>query len=480
MDGPDSALLKDFKDRLGPAAGGGGGSAAPVARFLCEHFKVSDVMHIEPFGRATYAWELMSESHIKVEVGSVLKEGAGPGDVALYSCDLGNKDAEAQAISCTLDPESPLCRFLDSPAPKRPFKHPVTGEPMEHSMDRVCIYSVVVRHQISSVPVTVAVRMNYNHAGLADAEGTNEQDALFGAAGGIEGAFMAVPTTTKEGEDVKCIPVHSLDYSYTNREFVRTMALVTEENLMNGIVRIPNAVCAEAGLPVFRGFPEPSMRDLSLFMKGLSVDEFSEAERDAKRDEFIGAFKRDMEALHERNGDSTIDHFCAVPINHVLAWGLHSAEYALSRGIKREEFRYKPPAGEDPVLLFFLVANPFFDNMVRAFRDTWMGKVDARPLREVGFDFVPRLHGDYPNIPEGETRVGGILRIRAHVDFMSAPANLNPATIANLAPALSLEFPSCQDWSIDEHVRQMAIEQHMARELEERARQKQNKKTASK
>jgi hypothetical protein len=472
-DGPDPGMLQDFKDSIGGAGGGVATSAAPLARFLCKHFGVKDVSRIEPFGNATYAWELMRESHIKVEVGSVLKN-TGEEDIPLYRCDILDKNsAEDQVISCKLDSESKWCRYLDPQEPKKPFEHPNTGEPMEHSMERVCIYNVVVRHRISSVPIQVAVRMNYNHTGLDDTEATNDHDQLYKDAGGIKGEFMEIPTTTNDGQDVRYIPTHTSGYGYTNLEFVRTMALVNVDNLMNGIVPVPHDVCVEAGLSVFKGYPEPSERDLSLFMKGLSVDDGEVTE---KRDAFITAFKRDMEAHHTLQGDLTIDHYYAIPINHVLAWGLHSVEYAKAKNIKREEFRYKARGGGDPVLLFFLVGNPIFDTMVSTFKDKWMNKVDVRPLKDVAFEFIPKLHGDYPNIPEDTTHVGGVLRIRAHIDFMSAPANLSSGTIASLAPALSLGFPSCQDWSIDENVRQMAIEQHMARELEERVRQKQNKK----
>jgi len=466
--GPSNEVLEAFKKNLK----GHTFDAEAFTRFICNHHNVSDPRFITPFGSRIPAWDLMRESHIKVELGSVLKEGMDPGDVSVFQCHLEDRNnAESQVFVCKLDPESSWCKFLDDPQPKKPFEHPNTRASMAGDLSKVCVYSTIVRHQLSSVPVSVAVRMNYNHKGLSELEGTDMQDLLFGESGGIRGAFMAVHPTTKDGEDVKRIPIYSLDYSYTHPEFVRTMSLVTEANLMNGIVEVPHNVCIEVGLPVFRGYPGPSPMDLAKFMGKLTLKEDAEKERTA----FISSIKAANEETHR--DDPKVDAFYAVPINHVLAWGLHSEDYMKANGGRAEQYRFLNPDTGEPILLYYLVADRYMDAMVEALKKTWMGKVDVRPLSDIAFEFLPMLHGEYPDIPEETTTVRGVLKIRAYLDYMTAPSDLSQATLNELAPALSPTFPSCHDWSIDEHVRQMAIERHMARELEaEKVRKKTSKK----
>ena len=152
----DSEAVREFKESLATPRF----DPAPIAKHLCSVFNVRDVRYIVPFGTATHTWELMRESHIKVEVGSVSKGGAKPG---VYQTSVVNRTLEAaeqQVTTCLLQPESEYCKYLDDPKPKKPFKNPKTQKPMPHDLSRACVYGVAVRHQLSSVPIRVAVRLS--------------------------------------------------------------------------------------------------------------------------------------------------------------------------------------------------------------------------------------------------------------------------------------------------------------------------------
>jgi len=464
---------------------------APIAQHLCQVKGVSDVRYIVPFGKRTYTWELMRESHLKIEVGSVSKNGSQPG---VYQTKISTRTLEAaeqQVTRCLFDPSSDSCRFLDNPDPRKPFVHPLHQKPMKHDLNKVCIYGVAVRHQLSSVPIRVAARLNWVHSGLDKAEDLSDHYKLYADAGGIPGAFMSVAATRKEGEDVQRIPIHALGYGYSNKEFVRSMALVTEANLWNGIVKIPKDVCLAARLPVFQGFPGPSADQLADYMEQLSVSQKEIEERRHKQqhdeeeeeeEDMGGAMDIDMESRKLEFIESTrkrqeedykdadfINFYYALPINHVLAWGLRDEEYARQHGFRAEQFRFLNPETNKPTVLYFLVGDAYMDKMVEIFREQWMNKVDVRPLKSCGVELVPQLDGHYPEIEPDKDAVRGILRLRVRLDYMTAPGGLTTKTIAELAPALGPAFPACDEWGLDQQTRNMMAEAYMAHEAEQAA-----------
>lgn len=497
----DNDTVNEIKNMVNPAPRF---DPAPVASFLCNHIGVSDVRYIVPFGKRTHAWEVMRESHIKVEVGTVKKGNADP---QVYGANIETRTLEAaekQALTCLLDPKQPYCRYLDKIQPKKPFVHPVTQQPMIHGMEKACIFNVVVRHQLSSVPIKVATRLNYVHTGLDQTEALSEHYQLYEDAGGIKGAFMHIEATKKEGKDCQCIPIHATGFGPCNKEFVRTMALINDSNLMNGIIKIPGEVCKAAGLPIFNGFPGPEESLLVKYMEQLSLrqkdiedareqreyrkkmglsdpepmntieEEEEDIDMEAYKQAFIDETKKQQEERHK--DDQFIKFYYALPINHVLAWPLQSEDYARGCGFRSEQFRFKNPDTGKSVILYFLVGDCYMDLMVKWFREKFMNMVDVRPLNSVGFEFVPMLNGDYPDIPAEKTRVAGVLRIRAHIDYMTAPAGLNNKTISELAPALSPAFPRADQWSVDEQTKEMLADAYQRQQLEKLDRNKQKSK----
>ena len=434
-----------------------------VARFLCQLFNVSDPAFIVPFGTRKSAWEVMRPVTLGVEVGSVVpfikKEAAADNEPAIFQFNMEpENEPEQQATACVLDPATGWCRFLNNPQPTDPFKHPITEEPMLVDLDRVCIYSITVRHVLSSVPISVAARMNYYHTGLNALQKIEQQDQLFKEAGGIKGAFLAIAPTSKEGLDVSCAPMPQLNFGYTSESFTATMALVNDQNLMNGIVELPHEVCLEAGLPVYRGTPEPSDALLERMLDRMTLTGGAE-EKAEKKATMIKTLKEEWEQKTE--GKARVKTIFMIPINHVLGWGLASEDYTRQMGIGVEHFRFKAPNAAEPVVLYFMVTDYVFHSLVAEFKRAFMNKVDIRPLSQVAFEFVPMLdRSRYPNIPLDTQAVQGFLRLRAYLKYMAAP-RLTEATIRELAPALALDFPSCHDWSEDDVAKQMAVDSYL-------------------
>lgn len=411
-----------------------------VEKFLCQHHGVEGPWKIVPFGRMKEAWEVMRPVTLTVEA---RLEGV--------RYDIRNPNPEAQAIRCTVGTEQ--CKMMCSPEPPatQRFKHPATKMPMALDFDRVCPYSVVTRHVRSDLDVPVVVRLNFYHQGLNVLEKQEEHDDLLALGGSIKGAYMSVERTPPFGKDVELHALKRREFSYCNEFFAATMALINNDNLRNGLVVLPPDLCLAAGLPIWRGAPEPP-EDVLLAgaFSGLSMSA-GDQQRAAQeaREEFQAKW------LAKTANQKRVSYFVAVPINHVLAWGLHSEDYCVQHGVRREEFFFSPPleaakaAGmprPDDILLYYLVPDVTLEAMIVNFKERWMGRVDVRPLSSVAFDVVPLTGARrYPGVAPEVTHVTGNVLVRSTISYMVAPV-LTAAQIANLAPALSPTFTSCHQW----------------------------------
>jgi hypothetical protein len=353
-------------------------------------------------------------------------------------------------------------QHLDSHLPpvNARFAHPQTKKPMELNMDRVYPFSVITRHMCSNVPIPVAVRLNFYHSTLNALEKQEEHDDLLAIGGAVKGAYMSVSHTPSYGEDTEIAGLKRREFSYCNEFFAATMALINHDNLLNGIIDIPPDVCKEAGLRIFQGPPEPP---------SLSADELID---DMERMNISESFKRDwMEAATQR-GMLPITHYHALPINHVLAWGLHVDEYCNLHKVIREEFSYTPPAtvdlktlpgGGSDILLYYLIPNVCLNALRDNFEAVWMNKVDGRPFSSMGVEFIPMTMGGAAAAAAAaatkEIKVDTFY-IRSTFSYMIAP-KLSREQIANLAPTISPTFPSCRDWDPKEAARQRDLEQYL-------------------
>lgn len=416
-----------------------------IATYLCRVHNVSDVSQIQPFGTRTYGWEIMRDVVLQTQFTT-------PERVAVK---IRETDPETSVISCAIGNGG--SKMLSNPQPKddEKFKHPITKEPLEVDLDNVFIYNITCRHAKMSIPVDMAVRLNYYHASMAALQDTVEQDIMFKESGAVRGAFTVIKPTPAEGVDIESVPMPELQFAYQNRQFIKTMALLNEQNLMNGIIKIPHDVCLAAKLPIWKGDPEPDEAMITTLMKSMGLDENS-----SDRQHYVNQWKTDV--MDQFKDATKSDCFYAIPINHVLAWGYSSEQFMEQRGHRVEHFRFTPATqgtGQS-VVLYFLVASAYFDNVLSVFKEKWLGKLDRRPLKDVGFEFLPILKQSYEGIPDTVDTVTGQIAMRAYITFSAAP-KLNAATIANLAPALSIDFPSCHNWSVDEIAKQMALEKHL-------------------
>lgn len=422
-----------------------------VATFLCRAHNVSDVNKIVPFGDMTYGWEIMRDNVVGVEVDTGMIE----------SLDIRAMDPEAQCIKCPIRP-------LDNVQPKKQFIHPVQGTPMPINENDVYIYNITCRHTKSSVPIPMATRLNYVHESMATLQNTAELDTMYQEAGAVRGAFAVIESTGPEGKDVEYVPMPELRFAYQNSFFIRTMALVTDSNLMNGIIHIPHDVCVAAKLPVWKGPPEPTDDVISRWMSSMKLT--SDEERQGFKEQWTADF------MEKTKDGVRSESFYAIPINHVLAWGYQSEDFTAQRGHRVEQFRYIGP-DKQAVVLYFLVQNALFESVISSFRERWMNKIDRRPLKNVAFEFLPILSDKYKGITSDKIRtVTGRVKMRAYISYAGAPV-LNATTISKLAPALAPGFPGCHEWSVDTFAQTMVEEKHaMEREAAALAAKKTVKK----
>lgn len=391
-----------------------------LARFFCMHFRVSDVWKIDPRQGRTEAWTLMSRPGgvgveprtLALEVGSVLKEGSEQ-NIETFRFQL-NGDARQQVVRCPLVSESPRCRFMTKPASMGDTQH-------------VCLLNVVTRNIWSSMPIRMVARFPFYPVG--DGGKREALDRLEAEAGAVPGAYLEFGNTPKQGQDVERLPVEErLDHGFLNRFFVASMALVTEGNLRNGVVPIPRAVCLDVGLPVFKGPPPPP--------SGYDGDPQTWNEH----------------WLKANAGEHHIQMFYALPVNHVLAWGLRSEAFAAKRKLPSLRFQFVPPPhagmGDKPLLLYYLVADLHFEGLVREVQRVWMGKVDMRPLSALSFELYPMCNKrDYPDLPQHVEVVGGVVALRSYLTYLAPePGAVNDQIIAQLIPTLCPGFPEPDGW----------------------------------
>lgn len=409
-----------------------------IATFLCRAHNVSDVNKIVPFRDMTYGWEIMRDNVLGVEV-----------DTEMASLNIRETDPEAQCIKCPLGART--TKLLDSVQPKKPFIHPIQGTPMPINENDVFIYNITCRHIKSSIPIPIATRLNYVHESMAELQKTTELDIAFQEAGAIKRAFAIIEATAPEGKDVEYVPMPELRFAYQNSFFIRSMALVTESNLMNGIIHIPHDVCVAAKLPVWQGEPEPSEEMITSWMSSMKLT--SDEERQGFKTQWTKDFM-------EKNKDGVFsESYYAVPINHVLAWGYQSEDFTAQCGHRAEQFRYIGP-DKQAVVLYFLVQNELFQSVISVFRKRWMNKIDRRPLKDVAFEFLPILSDKYKGITSEQIKtVTGRIKMRSYVSYAGAPI-LNATTISKLAPALAPGFPGCHEWSVDPFAKTMVEEKH--------------------
>jgi len=384
-------------------------NATSIAMFLCKYFNVSDISKIQPYGtNCIPAYHLARDTHLAVKCcfNDTLHGGGTP-------------------YLTTITP-------LRTMQPKDPFVHPVTKSTCTHDLNNAMIVNANTRHCkfLCDKKVNIQVRLNFDHEPWAKLQGTDEHDKLTEDAGGVKRAFLMISPTGSEGKDLTNVPLVELNFGYTNSEFTRTMALINETNLRNGIIEIPNQVCVDAGLNVFgrRKLPELSDQELEKMISGMNLENKEEEKQRIRQ--------QDLQAKYDQFKDvPKIQTFFAVPHNHIIAWGYQSREYAQQHNHNFEVFVCN-------YFKYFLIPDIYFHATFKSILEFWVGKVDKRPITSVGFELIPDL-------PKGES-VKASIELQSYFHYWTVPSGLSSDNINKLAPMLSPEFLPCDNWSMDE------------------------------
>jgi hypothetical protein len=433
----------------------------PIATYICQATKMPNLTTLANqrngcFGDMPDAWSLMGERTIGVDAGSV-----GPNEQE-FQFQLSNLDKEAQKKSCLIGSER--TRLLDEPQlPEskwwvNPFN---STDRRPGDLEHVSVVSCTARHQWSSLPINVDTRLNFYHTGIDQIQELEKRDTMLAAGGATKGAYMTISATRPDGEPIQCTPITTLHFGPTNPAFTRTMALVNASNLENGVIQIPHDVCLAAGLPVYKGVPVPTEDMLEKLLERMDLNE--EDNREEIKSSLVQARTRNWE---ENTKDmERIECFYAIPIMHVLAWVLHSEDFAHQHRVQSEMLRFMPRGSDQPIVLYYLVADVYYRSMVKDFLDPdigWMNKVDARPLNQIAFEFLPALERErYPNLPATVDAVSGKVVLRSYLTYWMPPAGLTEAEIATLAPTLAPGFRSSQDWVGERQRMDAAVDRYL-------------------
>lgn len=438
-----------------------------LGEYLLKCHGVSSFMELDPRRGMVEAFLLMREVTLSVEVGSVSKGSAARDTTCTFILD---KPASSQIVRCVNDPASPTCKWYTEPIPPREqwFCNPRTNVPIEPDLQRVCIFGFATRHVWSSLPINLMVGTSFSHSGMQSRFQLDHTREFYRAAGAETNAYMVISgATPPDGLDVNAVPLARSNV-YANRFFTATMALINEENYMNGILEIPRDVCVAAGLNVYQGPPTPPEEMIVDALNNANVPDNAE-NRAIYTEKYQAQWTLDMK-------DRTpIRAYFAIPVNHVLAWALRSVAFSVAHKIHVEVFDFTPPpgnaAGLDPnrsIILYYVLPDVEFQSIVKSFKTSWLGKVDMRPLSSIHWEFAPLLERErYPDLPPATNAVTGVISVRSHLTYM-IPPKLTPQQQKGLFPALHPEYPSSSEWCPIDPMYASVMEEHQMMPVEKR------------
>jgi hypothetical protein len=370
-----------------------------IAQYLCQLYGVEQPTDINPYGDAKHGWELQRPVNMTVNWGSHNRQ-------AFFNF---QEPSEEQVKGCVIGDET-TCRVIRA-----------SDNTDDLDLDNTCVYSIVVRNVCNQSPLMLACRLNYYHSSLSVADDTHMFDEMCEMFGGIRGAFMAIPPTREAGVDVVATPIRMMDHHYTNEHFVKSLANITENNLMNGIVKLPREVCMAARLPVFTDTNE-------------------------KLEAYIAS------------GYSPIETWYAIPEQHVLAWALLVPLYTLAeKGLVVRHYRIAP------AMSFVLIADVSLNSVRRNFMRDWLNKVDKRPIKSIGVEVLPILNlKASEKLAQQHGTVAARFSIQAQIQAFASPL-LTPEQSNSLMPTLSPGFPPAIAWDVTNAEIEAAMREHERR-----------------
>lgn len=234
-------------------------------------------------------------------------------------------------------------RVVEGQMPRKPWTPPgvdtVGLAAPSIDWDRVSVRTIAVRYARNPDPIHGCyVRLNYYPLLLA--KELEQQDKMIAAAGGIPGVFMTI--APRFNGPVNEFALRSSNNNFfVSDGFVKTTACLNDRNVLNGIIELS---------------PENSVD----FAKCYNVCD--------ETGELIG---------QEAN------NYYLIPADHVLAWKLKVFQVWQQKG---GIFSQKIIVNEK--VLYYAVPDLSFIRLYKDFVTKWCNKVDLRPLKSVGFEFV--------------------------------------------------------------------------------------------
>jgi hypothetical protein len=260
--------------------------------------------------------------------------------------------------------------------PKKPFQ----GLP--YNLDDISITTLAVRH-VKNHSSANRLQICRTFDAISNQKETEEVNRLMTAMGAPQGCAIDVGPGY-DGSQGTFLIKENPQCLYVQDPFIRTCMHVNPSNLMNGIIVVPPAICAAAGLPksgiLFDG-------------SGTSVD-------------------------------VPADYYYLVPGKHLLAWQLDIGEHwRRLKGFHAIEITGKSEGAKYAEIVYFIVSNETFDRLrAQCIENFLTNKVDRRPLSSVGI----RLVG------EGTVTLS--------MTYICYP-HMSPEMKAQMMPFLSPKFP---------------------------------------
>jgi hypothetical protein len=264
-------------------------------------------------------------------------------------------------------------------------------------LNRVSIWMLKLTYASNTTDTHVELRLNYKHVAFAEAQ--SQIDSIYTAIGGPQAA--PVFARLEKHSDMAYDNVYAVrdvpSSLYLKKSFIHTMALINEANLMNGILKLPPALCEEMGL---------SKRATICLPHGAKT-------------------KIEFETYY------------AIPADHILAWNLHMTHHQRKRyGMYAYEY-YVP---DNNRLLYYIVGDVCADSSIASCVSHWMGpsKIDIRPLYSVAPIYIP--------VGTAGSDIGPLtpdhnVKLTMHMGFTGFPTALTPEDITRVAPTFHPDFP---------------------------------------
>lgn len=250
-------------------------------------------------------------------------------------------------------------------------------------------------------------------------------------------AFVDFDPQTKKEQDRWALHIQThvfahnklqVQYHYANPAFcLSTYRIGEDDNLMHGVIKIPDDVCKRANLPLYSDEGAMALHMAHREVAFAADLEISEDER------------RTSKWLNWPE-DKRMRHWYAVDPRHVLSWGLHMS-WDSRRAIGLEAERLDIVHGKQKRIAGpFLLPDTTLRTLIHDFKKTWGNRVDVRRDigNTVGFFLSPKWKH------QGAVR-GAKLKFTIHCKYI-VWRDENDVPPSKWAPVLHPSFPGVERW----------------------------------